>query len=197
MNVTGELPFRLLIGLVWTLHLVIRIHYRRKVRGMGDYVHVHARRERWLFRLFACGHYVIPFYFASPWLDFAHLPLPGSVRWPGAALAGLGLGLFTWTHAALGRNWTAVPALSPSHELVTRGPYRRIRHPMYASFYAIGSGYLLASANWLVGAAYLGTLSVMYVLRVDAEERMMLARFGEGYRQHLQQTGRLWPRIGR
>jgi len=190
-----ELPFRILVGLVWALQFALRIHYQRKVRGVGDYTRVHARRELWMFRLFALGHFVVPFYCATPWLDFAQVPLPPGARWLGGTVAALGLGLFGWAHAALGRNWTAVPALAPSHELVTCGPYRRIRHPMYAAFYLLGLGYLLASANWLVGAAYLGTLSVMYAVRVGTEERMMLDRFGESYRQHLQQTGRLWPKF--
>ena len=65
---------------------------------------------------------------------------------------------------------------------------------MYSAFSVIGLGFLGLSANWLVGAAYLGTLSLMYGARVSAEEEMMAGRFGDAYRQYMQTTGRLLPR---
>lgn len=123
------------------------------------------------------------------------MPLPERVRWSGGIITCLGLGLFGWTHQALGRNWTAVLALSEEHVLVHHGPYRYIRHPMYAAFLIIGLGFVLLSANWLTGIIYLGPLCVMYVARVSLEERMMLERFGDSYRQYMNRTGRLWPRF--
>jgi len=66
---------------------------------------------------------------------------------------------------------------------------------MYTAFFVIGIGFVLLSANWLVGVVYLGTLGVMYVARVAAEEKMMVERFGDSYRQYMEKTGRLWPRL--
>jgi protein-S-isoprenylcysteine O-methyltransferase Ste14 len=197
MNAGSEMPFRIVIGLSWAVHFGVRLYFQQKVKGIGGYVRVNERRERFLFRLFALGHFVVPLYFVTPWIDFAHLPLPEWLRWLGAGLTCFGIGLFAWAHQALGRNWTAIPALSRTHDLVFRGPYRRVRHPMYSAFFLIGAGYLLASANWMIGVAYLGTLSAMYLARVSVEEEMMLARSGDRYRQYMQKTDRLWPRISR
>ncbi len=135
------------------------------------------------------------FYFLTPWVDFAGLPLPAWLRGLGAALAFLGIGLFGRAHQALGNNWTAVLALSPNHQFVTSGPYRWVRHPMYSAFYLIGLGLFLLSANWLVALVYLGALTLMYAARVGLEEAMMLGRFGEAYRRYMETTGRLLPRF--
>jgi protein-S-isoprenylcysteine O-methyltransferase Ste14 len=81
--------------------------------------------------------------------------------------------------------------------MVTNGPYRRVRHPMYSGFFMIGAGLSALSGNWRVALLYLGTLLPMYLLRVSAEEHMMIGRFGDAYRQYMAVTGRLCPRLAR
>jgi protein-S-isoprenylcysteine O-methyltransferase Ste14 len=183
----SENRFRLLFGLLWLLFFGVRLAYAL----------VNERQERWLFRAFAIGYLVLPVYALTSWADVAHVPMPDWSRWLGVAVLCAGIGLFGWAHRALGRNWTAVLALSTDHEMVTDGPFRFVRHPMYAAFFMIGVGFCLVSANWLVAAAYLGTLTPMYVMRVPAEEQMMASRFGDRYRRYMEATGRLWPRVGR
>lgn len=79
--------------------------------------------------------------------------------------------------------------------MVENGPYRHVRHPMCSSFFIIGGGFFLLSSNWLVGVIYLVPLLVMYLVRVSPEEKMMIDRFGEPYRQYMKRTGRLLPRF--
>jgi protein-S-isoprenylcysteine O-methyltransferase Ste14 len=96
----------------------------------------------------------------------------------------------------LGRNWSGVLELYEQHELVTEGPYRFVRHPMYTSVYLKGIGILLLSANWIVGGGYLAAVTLMYALRVRDEEQMMLEHFGEEYRSYMSRTARLVPLPG-
>jgi protein-S-isoprenylcysteine O-methyltransferase Ste14 len=77
--------------------------------------------------------------------------------------------------------------------MVQNGPYRYVRHPMYSAFFIIGIGFLILSSNWLVGIIYLGAFLIMYLARVLPEEKMMIDRFGEPYRQYMKRTGRLFP----
>jgi len=137
---------------------------------------------------------LLPLYFITPWIDFAHVSIPIWLRWAGLILTWAGIALFAWTHLTLGVNWTAVLAIAEKHELVTNGPYRYVRHPMYSAFFVIGFGFLFFSANWLVGVIYLGALLLMYMTRVSAEEQMLLERFGESYRQYMKTTGRILPK---
>jgi len=81
------------------------------------------------------------------------------------------------------------------HHIVTYGPYRRIRHPFYASF-------LLALFGAFVFAPQLGTLSTLIyafiILSYTAqreERRLRNSAFGSDYEQYMQQAGRFWPKL--
>jgi protein-S-isoprenylcysteine O-methyltransferase Ste14 len=195
MNTTPEIIFRITFGILWILFFGVRLYFQRKVRGTREYDLVNAKQEKYFFMLFAVAYLLLPLYFLTPWIDFAHLPFPDWLRWIGAFVTCVGTALFGWAHQALGLNWTAVLALSKEQELVTEGPYRYIRHPMYTGFFTLGIGFFLLAANWMVGIIYTGTLLVMYLARVSREEEMMLDRFGDTYRQYMKKTGRLLPRL--
>lgn len=79
--------------------------------------------------------------------------------------------------------------------MVENGPYRHVLHPMYSAYFIIGCGFLLLSSNWLVGVISPVLLLVMYLMRVSPEEKTMIERFGEPYRQYMKRTGRFLPRF--
>jgi protein-S-isoprenylcysteine O-methyltransferase Ste14 len=187
MSKMGELPFRIVFGLLWLIYFVVRFYFQGKVKGVRNYSLVNEKQEKLFFRLFALAYLLLPLYFLTAWIDFAHLPLPLWLRWVGTIVTILGIGLFGWAHDTLGLNWTAILALSKEHELVMDGPY--------SAFFTIGLGFLLLSANWLIGVIYLGTLEAMYVARVSREEEMLVGRFGEAYKLYMQRTGRILPRL--
>ncbi len=195
MNPSVEILFRITFGILWVIYFGTRLFFQRRIKGSLEYTRINEQQEKLLFRLFALAFLLLPLYFLTTWIDFASIPLPVWLRWSGAGITAVGIVLFGWAHQALGRNWTAVLALSKEHEMVQRGPYRYVRHPMYSAFFIIGIGLGLLSANWLVGVIYLGPLLVMYMARVALEEKMMIDRFGDTYRQYMKRTGRLWPRF--
>lgn len=195
MEPNQEIFFRIIFGVGWLAYFAVRLYFQRKVKGVGQYVLTNEKQEKLFVRLFALAYLILPLYFLTAWIDAAHLSLPGWLRWSGAGITGFGIALFGWAHHALGVNWTLILALSEKHELVTSGPYRRIRHPMYTAFFLIGFGFLFLSANWLVGLLYLGTLTAMYCARITVEEKMMRDRFGDRYCDYMHQTGRLLPRL--
>ena len=120
------------------------------------------------------------------------LPLPDAARWAGVALGVASLGLWTWTHIALGRLWSAQLQLRDDHRLVTTGPYARIRHPMYTAIIAWMIGAALITANWAV-VAFAAAMMVFVAARVPREEQMMLERFGDDYRDYMRRTSRFLP----
>lgn len=195
MNSINEIVFRIIFGALWLFHFGLRLYFQRKIKGVGNYVLTNEKQEKLFFRLFASAYIIMPIYFVTSWVDFAHIATPIWLRWTGMIITFIGISLFSWTHQTLGLNWTAALALSEKHKLVTSGPYRFVRHPMYTSFFIIGIGFLFLSANWLIGVSYLGTLLLMYTARVSAEEKMMMERFGDSYRQYMKTTGRLLPRL--
>jgi protein-S-isoprenylcysteine O-methyltransferase Ste14 len=134
-------------------------------------------------------------YMASPArMAWAAMPLPVPVRWAGIGLIALAAGLLIWTLHSLGKNLTDTVVTRKQHTLVTRGPYRWVRHPFYDCVGLVMVGTALAAASWLLlvlsAAVFAG-----FAVRLPAEEAHLLARFGEPYQSYRDRTGRFLPRI--
>lgn len=128
------------------------------------------------------------------WISWASLPLPLWLRWPGLAFALAGFALLQWSQNTLGENWSDNPRMIKGQGLVTSGPYRLIRHPIYAAVYLILGSTFLLSANWLIGLAWIGMNALEITSRIHFEEALMLEYFGEQYREYMKKTGSLFPR---
>src|SRR5579862_6005097 len=75
----------------------------------------------------------------------------------GLVLFGLGLGFAIWARIHIGRNWGAPMTQKTEPELVTSGPYRLVRHPIYSGILLAGIGTAVAlSWLWLVAVALAG-----------------------------------------
>jgi protein-S-isoprenylcysteine O-methyltransferase Ste14 len=195
MDAAVEVPFRILTGIFGALSMAIRLYYQRKSGGVKKVSGVWRRRDRSPYLLPTYAALPIVLYISTNLINFAHLRLPLRLRWLGAMIGGSGLVLFAWTHYSLGTNWSGKLELSKDHVLVTSGPYRWVRHPMYTSFFLSSIGNFLMTANWLVSIPSLVALIWMYLGRFAAEEEMMIEKFGDAYRLYMQKTGRLLPRL--
>jgi protein-S-isoprenylcysteine O-methyltransferase Ste14 len=119
-------------------------------------------------------------------------PAPDWLRWAGCALGITSVGLFAWSHAILGRFWSPHLQLRPSHQLITGGPYARIRHPIYTAIVGWLMSLGLVAANW-TPFVFAALAALHFLLKIQPEEKMMLQQFGDEYREHMKRTGRLLP----
>jgi protein-S-isoprenylcysteine O-methyltransferase Ste14 len=194
---TNELWFRCTTVAVQVGFGVVRGHFSKRVAREPVATGRAQARDRMYYRLTA-ALYFVPFVYAlTPWLDFAHVRLPAGVRWTGALLAFAGVALVWWTHRSLGRHWSGILELRENHRLISSGPYRHIRHPMYTAFFMMPIGLALLTANLLVAVLQISAFTATYLARVADEEAMMLDRFGDEYRVYMRRTGRLFPRLRR
>ena len=142
----------------------------------------------------------VAFVVKPAWMSWSALPLPPSLRW-----AGVGVILATFSLAisaffSLGKIYSGTVVYSGSvvikysHMLVTSGPYRWVRHPIFTSHFALALSIFLLTTNWFIGLALL-TLSILLALRVEEEEALLLERFGDEYRAYMQRTGRFLPQL--
>ncbi|HJS20315.1 MAG TPA: isoprenylcysteine carboxylmethyltransferase family protein [Anaerolineales bacterium] len=129
------------------------------------------------------------------WLAFASLPLPDWLRWLGVGIALAGFALLQWAQVTLGRSWSDTPRMMKEQTLITSGPYRTIRHPIYTAFLFILGSTLLISANWLIGLCWIGMTVLEIVSRIQFEETIMIEYFGDQYRDYMKTTGRLLPKF--
>jgi protein-S-isoprenylcysteine O-methyltransferase Ste14 len=99
-----------------------------------------------------------------------------------------------WAILSLGRAFTAMVEVNPGQELVTSGPYRRVRHPAYTGSMLTLAGFGLAAGSWVGALLAIGIAAAGYSYRVRVEERAMLEAFGEEYREYMRRSGRFLPR---
>ena len=137
---------------------------------------------------------VLAYVIKPSWLSWASLSLPLWLRWVGVGLAVVGFALLQWAQNTLGKNWSDTPRMIKEQTLITSGPYRSIRHPIYTAFLLILGSTLLISANWLIGLSWIGMTLLEISSRIGFEESLMLEYFGDQYREYMKETGRLLPR---
>lgn len=183
-----------LVGFI--VYVTIRGVFERRARSNEKIVRRLDAVEKTLLFFVGIGSLLLPvLYLFTPLLAFADYRLPVFAPWLGTALMIAALWLFYRSHADLGKNWSVTLELHKGHQLIRRGIYRSIRHPMYLSIFLWGLSQGLLLRNWLAGWSALATFSVLYVVRTPREERMMIEFFGEEYLSYVRQTGRLFPRI--
>ena len=177
--------------------IIIRtpINKKRKMEKMSEQ-HVTGMEKSILGLLFLGGFLLPLLYSTTNWLDFANYTLPTWAGWIGVALITAALYVFWRAHADLGLNWSPTLEIREKHELITRGIYGVIRHPMYSSQWILAIAQPLLLQNWLVGFANLIIFIPFYFLRVQAEEKMMLDSFGDEYRDYMKKTGAILPKVG-
>jgi protein-S-isoprenylcysteine O-methyltransferase Ste14 len=133
----------------------------------------------------------------SPWLrqgplGWRVIPYSEAAGVFALALTIAGVGVAIWARFCLGRNWSAIVELKQGHTLVRQGPYRLVRHPIYAGFLAamlgsaIGCGELGALLGVAVGFAG-------WLAKARLEESFLLAQFPEAYGEYRQRVRALIP----
>lgn len=137
-------------------------------------------------------------FFLNPtWLAGGVVALPEWLRWLGVPLAVVVVAL-TWSiQSALGDNFETRLHIRDEHTLVTHGPYRLVRHPMYAMFYLLALAIFLLTANAWVAGTFVVLLTAVMLMRVRHEEEVLTAAFGDDYRAYMARTGRFLPRMTR
>jgi protein-S-isoprenylcysteine O-methyltransferase Ste14 len=111
----------------------------------------------------------------------------------GFGIFALGLGLAIWARAHIGRNWGPPMSRKDEPELVTGGPYRLIRHPIYSGILAAGIGTAVAlSWLWLVAVALAGAY---FVYSATVEEHYLTEQFPDSYPPYMRSTKMLIPYI--
>ncbi len=111
----------------------------------------------------------------------------------GLAIFALGLALAIWARVYLGRNWGMPMSQKADPELVTTGPYHRVRHPIYSGIILAMIGTTIAvSLYWLVAVLLIGAY---FIYSAIVEERSMTKLFPDSYPEYKHSTKMLIPFI--
>jgi protein-S-isoprenylcysteine O-methyltransferase Ste14 len=128
------------------------------------------------------------------WLNIKLLPAVPTVWWIGLALTAVGMGISIWARLTLGSNWSGVVALKKGHELIRKGLYRWIRHPIYTGLLLgfIGTAMIKGHLRGWIG--FLIVWATFY-FKARREERFLRQEFGDGFEEHARHTGMFLPRV--
>lgn len=133
--------------------------------------------------------------FYPPALDWAHFNSSFYLRLFGLILAVFCVPLLWWVFSSIGKNISETVLIKKEHELVTHGPYARVRHPLYGAALLLLLSIGLVFGDWIIlGYALAGTLAFR-LLVIPAEEKQLLDAFGEDYECYQSRTGALLPWI--
>jgi protein-S-isoprenylcysteine O-methyltransferase Ste14 len=182
------------IAICWAATLVFLIFSASSVKRTVEV----DRRWRWGWPIFAA--------FVAAFLLFRHPVQPPAfltavvlphTLWTDifADILGLaGMVFALWGRITLGRNWNLYPSLKESHELIERGPYQYVRHPMYTGFISM----LLGAVVWYgtaIGLAWFFACFIGTWFKLRQEEKLLTAHFGENYRLYKMRVKAIIPFI--
>jgi len=193
-----EQIFRIILILGFAVIVPIGAYHRIKSQATGEKLD---RRQEGIFILVTLRPIGIAFmaglvtYMINPALmAWSSVALSNWLRWSGVVIGITGGLLLAVTFKTLGKNLTDTVVTRAAHTLVTRGPYRWVRHPFYLATALAVVANTLVTANWflaLTGGITFGLL----VLRTRIEEEKLIERFGDDYKEYMKRTGRLLPRL--
>lgn len=131
-------------------------------------------------------------FFNRGWLAARLVPRTPFWALFGAALTVSGILLCFWARAILGRNWSGTVTLKKDHELIQRGPYTVVRHPIYTGLLTgmLGTAIVYGHVH-----SFVGVLIMLFALwlKSQIEERFMIQQFGDQYSRYRERVRALVP----
>jgi protein-S-isoprenylcysteine O-methyltransferase Ste14 len=127
-------------------------------------------------------------------LNRRFLPISPAATAIGVLLTWAGIAFAIWARVHIGQYWSARVTLKEDHKLISTGPYKYVRHPIYTGLLVATVGTALAIGRWQ-GLAGVAIILFAHILKARKEERLMTSHFGATYEDYRSHTGFLIPRF--
>ncbi len=142
----------------------------------------------------------LPYFVWVPYLVIAlrpgpELAMPDRVRWLGLGVVVGGVVIAAWAALTLGAHFDHEVEVHEGHEVVRRGPYGIVRHPVYSGLALHNVGAFLATGNLLFLAGTLAVSFPAFYVRAREEERLLRAQLGEKYEDYSREVAMLVPGV--
>lgn len=127
------------------------------------------------------------------WLPALNTPAADAFAVTGVIVIWSGLAVRVWAVTTLGGSFSTFVQVDSDQDVVTRGPYRWVRHPSYTGLLLVAVGFGLGVGNWpSLAICVIGPLLGL-VPRIAVEESELTRVLGERYRSYQRTTRRLVP----
>jgi len=109
------------------------------------------------------------------------------IVYPALLLTAAGMCFTIWARLHLGRYWSGIITLKEGHKVITTGPYRFVRHPIYTGWLAamLGSAILAGTLDAFLGFEF---VTLAFVIKLHREERLLAAELGDEYRRYMEKV---------
>jgi len=190
-----ELPIAAIIKASWIVFAVVWLWGWRRVKAATRKEPVLPRILKYWLPLAVAVALIGPEnWFHRSWLGERIYPPNLTIAMLGMLLTMLGVAFACWARFILGRNWSSVVQVKQDHELIQRGPYRWVRHPIYTGLLLAFLGTGIAIGEWR-GPICVVIVAVSFWFKLRLEERWMRENFGAAYDQYMQRTKALIPGV--
>jgi protein-S-isoprenylcysteine O-methyltransferase Ste14 len=196
----NENIFRILAALILFTGIGISSYFRRKAdRDTGEKISrsVDGSAMMTAIKIGGLALWLSPLaYLINPhWMAWSKIGLPEWTRWLGVVIGILCVIGIYWLFSSIGSGITPTSATRKQHALVTSGPYRWVRHPLYTVGSSLFVAFGMMADNWFI--AGLGILVfILMAVRTPREEANLIEKFGDEYREYMKRTGRFFPKLG-
>lgn len=151
-----------------------------------------ASRARYAVLLGAAMGLMAPLHGDVPPLNRIVIPPSVPLDWAGVAICWAGAAFAVWARVTLAGNWSGVVSLKHDHEIIDRGPYAYVRHPIYTGILAMILGSALlefdVARTLAVALAFLS-----FRIKLGQEENLLSTHFPGTYPAYAARTRRLIP----
>ena len=201
-----DLFFRLSFVVLWASFGIVRGYYGRKtgthgtIAGVMEKLKTAGEEVGTRFKIITAVITVVGavglvlYLYSPPWWTWTSIPLAEWVQWFGIFVALAPIFFLIQVHRHLDRQWSIALEIQEEHKLITTGPYRFVRHPMYLGIFIYTMGLMMISLDALVTLFFGFSILVNY-MRIPREEQMLIEKFGDEYLEYMKRSGRLLPRF--
>jgi protein-S-isoprenylcysteine O-methyltransferase len=153
-----------------------------------------AQRLRYMIPILI-GCYLLFRGYRLPYPFYLHIiPQTNAILVAAAILCICGLGFCFWARVVLGGNWSGTVTLKENHELILRGPYRLVRHPIYTGLLAMVIATVIQQGH-IAGMIGLVLVFVSLWIKLSDEEELMRKQFPDQYAAYRRRVKRIIPFI--
>lgn len=193
----NELAFRIATVLLLAAAMSISISFRHKAERTGGAME-RPEGQKTLIVLRLLGLLallpLLAWLINPAWVTWARFSAPDWLRWLAVLVAAFMIPALYWMFRSLGLNISPTEATRQGHQLVTQGPYRWIRHPLYSFGLVFFLALTLVTCLWTLAVGMLVPVAIL-MWRTPKEEARLVEKFGDDYRVYMQRTGRFFPRL--
>jgi protein-S-isoprenylcysteine O-methyltransferase len=174
-------------GIFFVIWMVAAMYTKRTV-----YHESGARRLRYIIPIVFGWFLVFRGYRLRPPFNIHIIPPTDAILVAAAIVCLCGVGFCLWARAVLGRNWSGTVTLKENHELIVRGPYRLVRHPIYTGLLAMLIATWMEQAH-IAGMIGLGLVVISLWVKLSHEEEVMRNQFPKQYADYQERVKRIIP----